>query len=311
VSCHSDGTRLSVDRWVDPVLDAHRRRVRYDDYRCSVSARSGREGASVRWLGHVDRPEPDAAAEAGPPADPPGGDDLWGGLIDYDGSYTTPTRERSSGARPSGSAQKRENKAGGRKNVGEASPRVRRRTRWTPDRWYYEEASAALSWAGPDPGWVTGLARRFGWHPAEQAALETNRVMRLGRSVRSPEALTTHFARCFARPQNCSRTHRGVCGRNRLDLYRGRRLDQDLETRATGSHPRPVLTPTPTTVGASPAAGGGVATPAPDAVTAELPDPDVLLTRVAAEGPPRLAALASRLSHRLATTPHQQQQPQQ
>ncbi len=82
-----------------------------------MSARSGREGASVRWLGHVDRPEPDAAAEAGAPADLPVGDDLWGGLIDYDGSYTTPTRETSSGARPTGSAQKRENKAEGSKEV--------------------------------------------------------------------------------------------------------------------------------------------------------------------------------------------------
>ena len=62
---NGDGTRLSVDRWADPVIDAHRRQVRYDDYRCSVPARSGREGASVRWQGHTNQPEPDTAAEPG------------------------------------------------------------------------------------------------------------------------------------------------------------------------------------------------------------------------------------------------------
>ena len=130
-------------------------------------------------------------------------------------------------------------------------------------------------------------------------------MLRLGRAVRSPEALAAHFARCFTRPQLCSRRHRGVCGQTRLDLYRGRRLDEDLETRAanTGSHPHPNQTPSPATVRTSPVAAGGMATPAPAVAAAWPPDPAAVLTRVATDGPPRLAALAGRLSRRLATQP--------
>lgn len=266
-------------------------------------ARSGREGASVRWQGHTNQPEPDIAAEPGRAPDGLPNDYLWGGLIDCDRSYTTPTRVKSSGARPSGSAEKRENRAGNRNQVGREPPSGRCRTRWTPDRWRYEQATVDPSWVGPDPEWVAGLARRFGWHPAEQAALGTDRVLRLGRAVRSPEALAAYFARCFTRPQLCSRRHRGACGQTRLDLYRGRRLDENLENRAAGAHPRPNRTPTPTTVQATPLAGGAVATQAMSDAATWLPDPDAVLTRIAAEGPPRLAALAGRLSRRLTTQP--------
>ena len=53
------GDRLAVARWDDPYLDAHREQVRYNDYRCSVPARSGLEGATVRWHGHTNLLEPD------------------------------------------------------------------------------------------------------------------------------------------------------------------------------------------------------------------------------------------------------------
>ncbi len=307
---NDDGTRLSVDRWADPVLDAHRRRVRYDDYRCSVPARSGSEGASVRWHGHTNQPEPDLAAEPGRAPDGPADvDELWGGLIGCNLSYTTPTHEESSGARPSGSAEKRQKPVEDDQRVGRAPPRGRCRTRWTPDRWRYEQATTAPSWTGPDPRWVTGLARRFGWHAAEQAALETDRVLRLGRPVRSPKALATHFARCFARPQQCPTRHRGVCGQPRLDLYRGRRLDENQQTRtatSAGSQPRPNPALVPALAAAPDTAGRGIAVAVPAAAEVDnwLPDPDAVLTRVAAGGPPRLAALARRLSHRLTTPAH-------
>ena len=58
----------------------------------------------------------------------------------------------------------------------------RRRRRWTPERHNYQTRATSGSWAGPDVAWVgSDLARRFGWHIAEQAALEVDRVVRLGR----------------------------------------------------------------------------------------------------------------------------------
>ena len=89
-----------MGRWDDPYLDTHRERVRYNDYRCSVPARSGLEGATVRWHGHTNQSEPDTA----PPSvnEPPDAGQLWGGLIAYKPSYTTSARKGSSGARPSG-----------------------------------------------------------------------------------------------------------------------------------------------------------------------------------------------------------------
>ena len=126
------------------------------------------------------------------------------------------------------------------------SPPLRRRRRWTPERRNYETRAVSGSWAGPDVAWVgSDLARRWGWHVAEQAALEVDRVVRLGQPVRNRRGLATHFARCFARPQLCHRRHQGACGNMRLNLYRGRRVDEDIETRGRcGTHP-PTTSPTP------------------------------------------------------------------
>ena len=99
------GDRLAVGRWEDPCLDAHREQVRYNDYRCSVPARSGLEGATVRWHGHTDQPEPDTAPSS--INEPPDAGRLWDGLIAYKLSYTTSARKKSSGARPSGDAPRR------------------------------------------------------------------------------------------------------------------------------------------------------------------------------------------------------------
>ena len=300
---------LRVEGWGDPGLEEHRRAVRYDDYRCSVPSRSGLEGASLRWHGPAPDGQPAACDNTAAPAH---GDALvgewWGGLIDCSRPVTTPPREESSGARPSGSAEKTKNRMGDNRREGEIGPSGRCRSRWTPDRWRYEQAIGDPSWLGPDPGWVGGLARRFGWHVAEQAALETDRVLRLGREVRSAEALATHFARCFARPQLCSRRHRGPCGRPRLDLYRGRRLDEDQQNRATNPHrhtqPPPAHSPTPTPAPVCAVAGrgpgGGEAAgvvPLPAAVRPA--DPAAVFGAVAAAAPHRLAALAARLATRL------------
>ena len=90
---------------------------------------------------------------------------------------------------------------------------------------------------------------------------------------------------------------------DRQHLYRGRRLDEDQQQRAaSGAGSRPRRNHTPGAVGASPVVGGEVVAPAV-VETVAWPDPDAVLTRVAADGPPRLAALAGRLSHRLATQP--------
>ena len=89
---------------------------------------------------------------------------------------------------------------------------------------------------GPDVAWVgSDLARRFGWHVAEQAALEVDRVVRLGRPVQNRRSLATHFARCFARPQLCHQRHQGACGDMRLNQHRARRLDEQLEGRTQHS----------------------------------------------------------------------------
>ena len=105
---------------------------------------------------------------------------------------------------------------------------------------------------GPDISWVgSDLARRFGWHVAEQAALEVDRVVRLGRPVQNPRGLATHFARCFARPQQCHQRHQGACGNTRLNQHRGRRLDEQLEGRTPhsdrSSPTGPVSAPNPAT----------------------------------------------------------------
>ena len=65
----------------DPYLDTHREQVRYNDYRCSVPARSGLEGATVRWHGHTNQPEADTNPASGSVNEPPDGGQLWGGLI--------------------------------------------------------------------------------------------------------------------------------------------------------------------------------------------------------------------------------------
>ena len=123
------GDRLAVGRWDDPSLDAHREQVRYNDHRCSRPARSGLEGATLRWHGHTNLPEPDTA----PPCvnEPPDDDQLWGGLIAYKPTYTTSAREETSGARPSGDAPRKQDSA--KQPVVGRSPPPRKRTKWTPE----------------------------------------------------------------------------------------------------------------------------------------------------------------------------------
>ena len=128
------GDRLAVARWDDPSLDAHRERVRYDDYRCSVPARSGLEGATVRWRGHTNRPEADTAPSS--VNEPLDAGRLWGGLIGYKPSYTTSARKESSGARPPGNAPKKQISV--KRGVVGRGPPTRRRRRWTPERHNYE-----------------------------------------------------------------------------------------------------------------------------------------------------------------------------
>ena len=177
------GDRLAVGRWDDPSLDTHREQVRYNDYRCSVPARSGLEGATLRWHGHTNQSEPDTA----PPCvnEPPDAGQLWGGLIGYKPSYTTSACKESSGARPSGDAPRKQISAK-QKVMGRGPP--------LPEEEKVDSGEDATTkpgllrgpgW-GPDAGWVgSDLARRFGWHVAEQAALEVDRVVRLGRPVRN------------------------------------------------------------------------------------------------------------------------------
>ena len=282
-------------RWTDPYLDTHREQVRYNDYRCSVPSRSGLEGATVRWHGHTNQPEPDTNPASGAVNEAPDDSQLWGGLIACKPSYTSSTREESSGARPSGNAPKKQISA--KQEVVGRGPPVRRRQRWTPERRNYQTRAAAGSWAGPDVGWVgSELARRFGWHVAEQAALEVDRVVRLGRPVQNPRSLATHFARCFARPQLCHRRHQGACGDTRLNQHRGRRLDEQLETRTPhndhSSPTRPVPTPIPAT---EPRQTVPVTTPEPRVIDqAQL---EAALARLPAPLAAQLARLATR--HRI------------
>ena len=52
-----------------------------------MPGRSGLEGATVRWHGYTNQPEPDTA----PPSvnEAPDTGQLWGGLIGYKPAYTT------------------------------------------------------------------------------------------------------------------------------------------------------------------------------------------------------------------------------
>ena len=210
--------------------------------------------------------------------------------------YTTSARKESSGARPSGDAPRKQNAL--KTGVVERGPPVRRRRRRTPERRNYETRVTSGSWTGPDAGWVgSDLARRFGWHVAEQAALEVDRVVRLGRPVRNRQGLATHFACCFARPQLCHRRHQGACGDMRLNQHRGRRLDENLESRTPhgGSSPEPSPTPAP-----NPATRPGRPVP----VTA--PEPRVIdqaqLEAALARLPAPLAAQLARLAGRYGTS---------
>ena len=284
------GDRLAVARWDDPSLDTHRERVRYNDYRCSVPARSGLEGATVRWHGHTNESEPDTAPSS--VNEPPDAGLLWGGLIGYKPSYTASACKESSGARPSGDAPRKQISA--KQRVMGRDPPVRRRRRWTPERRNYETRAALGSWAGPDAGWVgSDLARRFGWHVAEQAALEVDRVVRLGRPVQNRRSLATHFGRCFARPQLCHQRHQGACGNTRLNQHRGRRLDEQLEGRTQGSDHSsptgPVPAPNPATEPRRPVP---VTTPEPRVIDQEQ------LEAALARLPKPLAAQLARLATR-------------
>ena len=312
----SGGDRLEVRGWEDPLLVEHRRRVRYEDYRCSVPSRSGREGASVRWVGHSNIDEPEDA-HAGAAGDVDSGGDWetqWGGLIEEALPVTTHAYERSSGARPAGSAGKSLTSHSSGPGTGGGAGSGRCRVRWTPDRYRFEEAIGSVRWLGPDRCWVGGLARRYGWYAAEQAALETDRAVHLGRQVRSARALAAHFARCFARPDTCSGRHRGACGQMRLDLHRGRRLDEHQQTRTTNLTPNPTPDPTPSpdeglvagvsvlVAAVAEPGGGGVADPGVSPPTVWPSDPCRSLTEAAVGAPPGVAALAGRLARRFAHT---------
>ena len=173
-------------------------------------------------------------------------------------------------------------------------PPVRRRRRWTPERRNYETRAVSGSWAGPDMGWVgSDLARRWGWHVAEQAALEVDRVIRLGRPVRNRQSLATHFARCFARPQHCHRRHQGACGNTRLNQHRGRRLDEQLESRPQhNNHSSPT----------EPVSAANPATEPRQTIPVTAPEPRVInqkqLEAALARLPAPLAAQLARLATR-------------
>ena len=143
-----------------------------------------------------------------------------------------------------------------------------------------------MSWVRSD------LARRFGWHVAEQAALEVDRVVRMRRPVRNRRSLATHFARCFARPQLCHRRHQGVCGNMRLNQHRGRRLDEQLETRTQGGNSSPT----------GPVSAPNSATGPRQTVPVTAPEPRVIdqaqLEAALARLPKRLAAQLARLATR-------------
>ncbi len=290
------GKCLSVSGWSDAGLGAHRRDVRYEDYRCAVAARSGREGASVRRDEHV----PNSSAALDGFAEDHSGADLWerwGGLIDGSPNpVDTTTNSRTSSAASflnSGEGIEDHNQV--QRPAGGTCGPARRRTRRTPDRWRYEAATTSARWEGPAPEHVRGLARRFGWHVAEQAALETHRVVTLGRPVRSAKGLATHFAVCFARPGSCSGQHSGPCGRLRLDQHRARRLDEEQD-QTTANLNTSVRNPTrtdPTVEGAAAARTGKEDRPA---------DPAAALAEAAKDASPRLRALAARVSKRFAST---------
>ena len=260
-------------------------------------------GATVRWHGHANQPEPDTA----PPSvnEPPNGGQLWGGLIAYQPSYTTSARESSSDARPSGDAPRKQISA--KQGVVGRGPPTRQRQRWTPERHNYQTRVASGSWAGPDVGWVgSDLARRFGWHVAEQAALEVDRVVQLGRPVQNPQGLATHFARCFARPQLCHRRHQGDCGDMRLNQHRGRRLDEQLKGRTPhndhSSPTGPAPTPTPTAVESR------LRQPVPVTATEPRVIDEAQLEAALARLPKPLATQLARLAtrHRITRSPNQQ-----
>ena len=90
---HRELRSLRPHLWPSPCTDTH-------PNRCVLSI----------CYGH---PEPDTA----PPSvnDPPDDGQLWGGLIGYKPSYTTSARKKSSGARPSGDAPRKQifSKTGG------------------------------------------------------------------------------------------------------------------------------------------------------------------------------------------------------
>ena len=133
----------------------------------------------------------------------------------------------------------------------------------------------------------------WGWHVAKRAALEVDRVVRLGRPVRNRQSLATHFARCFARPHLCHRRHQGACGDTRLNQHRGRRLDEQLEGRTAHNDRRsptgPTATPNPATEPGRP-----VPVTAPEPRVIDQAQLEAALARLPAPLAAQLARLATR-----------------
>ena len=145
-----------------------------------------------------------------------------------------------------------------------------------------------MAWVGSD------LVRRWGWHVAEQAALEVDRVVRLGRPVQNPRGLATHFARCFARPQLCHRRHQGACGDMRLNQHRGRRLDEHLKTKTQHSDSSPELSPTRAPNSATRPPGQPVPVTAPEPRVIDHKQLEAALARLPKPLATQLARLATR-----------------
>ena len=85
-------------------------------------------------------------------------------------------------------------------------------------------ASLSESDTGPVSGDVNGL-------PDDgllRSGLIADRVRTAGTEPSEP---CPTFACCFARLQLCHRRYQSACGETRLDLYRGRRGEEDLENR--------------------------------------------------------------------------------
>ena len=268
--------------------DRHSRHLRADPQRC------GRWGGTTRWHGPAAIPEPV---------------DLYTPAIDDTASlyslshnwYLSSRRARSARGRPEETASNPDYQPRHRYQQRRPPPdthKPRQRRRFTIESVHYQTLVRSSSWHGPTPNRTEATARRWGWAAAEAAALETDRrSLNPTRPKRHPDVYASRIAACYRGRCPSPDRHTGPCGHDRYIRERGRRLDENLNTRTRHDHSSPT----------EPVSAPNAATAPRQTVPVTAPEPRVIdhkqLEAALARLPQPLATQLARLTTRYRIIP--------